>query len=449
MNLQNVEFFGIIESSYPNVPYAGERESNNLYVDLPNELYDPIQGQRNLETQFEILASLEKYGLDGAMFTEQHNGPIGSVPGSLTGAAYLAAKTEKIKIVVGGPLLNAYQSPIRLAEEIAVVDTLSRGRLTIGLPMGLGQQYHSLGMNPATARARHAESVDLLTAALTETGPFQWRGEFFNHNYVNIWPRPAHNVEFILPSGGSLETLEVAAKRRFTYQTVLSERSQQIKTLNKFRDLCRAEGYEPDPRQTAMVIEIHVAETDEVARRESEAAYLWNYQNYFEAPVTDSFPPGYTSPRSMRGILGQGYGVDTKKMTYEDLIEQNWIIAGSPETVRAKLEEAITETGVGRVILNFSLGVKPKWMVEKSLGLFAEQVLPHFRKDGRTLAEREPNTAGYRTNLEYEHKRRKDVPNPTIVQDGHLVDVTKAWVDGQDPRIRPWTGEVEPAAANA
>lgn len=442
MDLTNTEFFGLIESSYPNVPFAGEREGNNLYVDLPNSYYDPIQGQKNLETQFELLASLEKYGLDGAMWTEQHNGPIGTVPNSMTGAAYLAAKTERIKIVVGGPLLNAYQNPIRLAEEIAVVDTLSHGRLTIGLPMGLGQQYHSLAMNPATARARHAESLDLLIAALTQEGPFQWKGEFFNHNYVNIWPRPAHNVEFILPSGGSIETLGVAAKHGFTYQTVLSERSQQVKTLEKFRDLCREEGYEPDPRQTAMVIEIHVAETDEIARKETEGAYLWNYQNYFEAPVVDSFPPGYTSQRSLRGILGQGYGIDTKKMTYDDLIEQNWVISGSPETVTELLEQAITETGVGRVILNFSLGVKPKWLVEKSLALFSEQVLPHFRPGGLTLAEREKwETSGFRTNLEYEHKRRKDVPNPTIVRDGYLTDVYADMVPGVDARIRPWTGD--------
>lgn len=437
-DMADVELFGLVESGYANVPYAGDRASKSLYVDLPNSNYDPIQGQRNLETQFELLAGMEKLGLDGAMFTEQHNGPIGSVPGSMTGAAFLAAKTEHIKIVVGGPLLNAYQSPIRLAEEIAVVDTLAKGRLTIGLPMGLGQQYHSLGMNPATARARHKEGQELLIRALREEGPFQFKGRFFNHNYVNIWPRPAHDIDFILPSGGSLESLETAAKNRYCYQTVLTSRDAQVATLDKFRELCRAEGYEANPRQMAMVIEIHVAETDEIARQEAEAYYLWNYQNYFEAPYVDSFPPGYTSGKSMRGILSHGYGIDTKAMTWEDLTAENWVVAGSPETVARILEECVEATGVGRLILNFSLGIKPKWLVEKSLSLFAEEVLPRFRPDGRPLWQREAQPHGFRTASEYAVRRRDGVPEPTIVRDGYLVDVTKSRLPGVDDRIAPW-----------
>lgn len=436
---QQVEFFGIVEGGYPNIPYAGDRPKKAAYIDLPNSYYDPIQGQRVLETQLEVLASMEKHGLDGAGFTEQHNGPIGSLPNAVMGAAWLAARTDRMKLLVNGPLMNAYQSPVRLAEEIAFADIISKGRVMVGLPIGLGAQYHSLGMNPATARERHKEGHDLLVKALREPGPFQWHGKYFNHSYVNIWPRPAHEIEFNVPGGGSLETLELAAKRRYTYQTVLNERSAMVATMNKFRDLCRAEGYEPDPKQCAIVMEVHVAETDQEARREVEASLLWNYQNYFEAPMHDKFPPGYTSPRSMRSIMERGFSLDTKSMTYQDLIDNNWVLAGSPETVLASLQQTVKETGAGRVFLGFSLGIKQRWLLEKCLTLFSEQVLPHFRPNGRPLwAEPTAPQHGYRTALEYSVKRRKDAPNPTIVRDGYLVDVTKSHLEGVDDRIRPY-----------
>lgn len=431
-----VEFFGIIEGGYPNIPHASDRPKKTNYVDLSNSHVDPIRSQRILEDQLELLASMEKHGLDGAGFTEQHNGPLGHLPNPMLGAAWLAANTRHIKIFVNGPLMNAYLSPVRLAEEIAVVDVMSKGRLMIGLPIGLGAQYHALGMNPAEARERHAEGHDLLVKALTETGPFQWHGRYYNHHYVNIWPRPAHNIEFNMPGGGSQETLELAAKRRYTYQTVLNDRKAMTGVMNKFRELCRAEGYEPDPKQSAVVVEIHVAETDAQAKAESEAGYLWNYQNYFEAPMHDKFPAGYTSEKSMRGIMKAGFSLNTKAMTYDALVENNWVIAGSPETVTAKLEELIKDTGAGRIFLGFSMGSKPRWLIEKSLTLFAQEVLPNFRPNGRPLwAEPDFPKHGFGSSVEYAVQRRKDVEAPTIIRDGQRVDITKSNILDMDDHI--------------
>lgn len=430
------EFFAFIESSLPNVPHTEQLESKTLYVDLPNKTVDPIRAQRLIEAQLEMLVRAEQMGFDGTAYTEHHNSPIGLISNSMMGASWLASRTDRIKIGINGPLINAYHTPIRLAEEIAVADIMSKGRMVIGLPMGVGQQYHALGLNPATARARHAEAHDLLVAALTQPGPFSWRGRFFNHEYVNLWPRPEREIEFILPGGGSLETLKLAAKRRYTYQTVLNNRQQQIAVMNRFRELCREEGYEPDPRQSAIVVEVHVAETDALARQESESEYLWNYQNYFRAPFHDNFPPGYTSPASLRNILSTGFLKDPQQLTWEDLIANKWIAAGSPETVRRELEEVISETGAGRVVLVFTFGAKPRWMLEKSMGLFAEQVLPHFRTNGKVLSEDEPKY-GYRTVLEYAAKVDPELVPPTIIRDGHLYDVDKARYSWDDARLTP------------
>lgn len=433
LDMNDVEFIGFIDAAYPKVPFAGNRKSN--YIDLPNTNYDPIEGQRVMEDQLQLLASLERYGFDGAAFSEQHNGPIGLWGNPMIAAGWLAARTERIKIVVNGPLLNAYKNPVRLAEEIAAVDTMSGGRLMLGFPMGHGMQHHSHAINPATARERHREAHDLVTKALREPGPFEWKGKYFNVPYVNLWPRPMHDIEFILPGGGSLETLQLAAQRRYTYQNALSPLPAMVKTMERFRELCREEGYEPDVRQSAALINVHVAETDAEARREVENLILWDYQNFFRSVTHDNFPPGYVSEKSLRAMRSGGYrSTAPEDMNYDMLLENRWLIAGSPETVREALQDTIEQLGTGRVLLGFTTGVKPRWMVDKTLQMFAEEVLPHFRGRGRSLADEQPR-AGYANRLEYGIRRAPNQPAPAAMRDGQLIDVTRGHLDGVNAAI--------------
>ncbi|HWH25125.1 MAG TPA: LLM class flavin-dependent oxidoreductase [Pseudolysinimonas sp.] len=424
---RGIEFFGFIDGAYKNVPWAGERKSN--YIDLTNKYYDPIEGQRALSNQLDVLEDLEEYGFDGAVFSEQHNGPIGLGANPMLAGAWLAARTNRMKIVVNGPIINAYQSPVRLAEEIAILDTMTKGRLVFGLPMGHGMQHHSIGINPATARARMAEAHDLLYAALYNDGPFEWKGDFFNIPYVNIWPRPTHKIETILPGGGSLETLQRAAKYRYCYQNALSPRASMVKTMERFRELCREEGYEPTPTQSAALFTVHVAETDAQARREVEELELWNYQNFFRSPGHDNFPPGYVSAASVRAMRGGGYrSTPVHELKYDELLENHWLIAGSPETVTRMLTESIEELGIGRALLGFTTGIKPKWLTDKSISLFAEEVMPKFRADkGKPLVTQEDMT-GYRTASEYAALRRPGAHPPTAEVNGVLKDVSRSYL---------------------
>ncbi|WP_350351649.1 LLM class flavin-dependent oxidoreductase [Microbacterium sp. A8/3-1] len=427
---KGIELFGFIDGAYKNVPYAGDRKSN--YIDLPNDYYDPIEGQHVMETQLELLESLESAGFDGAVFSEQHNGPIGLGGNPMLFGAWLAGRTSRMKIVVNGPIINAYKNPIRLAEELAMLDTMSRGRLIFGLPMGHGMQHHSVGINPATARARMAEAHDLLFEALYTAGPFEWKGDFFNVPYVNLWPKPMHRIECILPGGGSIETLQRAAKYRHCYQNALSPRPAMIKTMERFRDLCRAEGYEPDPRQSAALFNVHVAETDEQARQEVEAFELWNFQNFFRSVGHDNFPPGYVSAASIRAMRGGGYrSTPTELLQYDELLENHWLIAGSPETVTRMLQESIDELGIGRALIAFTTGVKPKWLVQKSMALFAQEVMPKFRAaDGKPVVTEE-DRIGYSSAAEYGARRPTDAPRPTAIVDGRRVDVTESYLPGR------------------
>jgi alkanesulfonate monooxygenase SsuD/methylene tetrahydromethanopterin reductase-like flavin-dependent oxidoreductase (luciferase family) len=413
--MPELEFYVVIDRTYPWFPPADDRES--IGIDLSNSAYDADLGQQVLEQVVENAQHAEKLGFDGVFIFEQHNQPLALFPNALTGAAYLAGRTNDIRIVAAGPITNAYLTPVRLAEEIALIDTLSGGRLTVALPMGIGVQYHSMGVtNPAHARARYREAVELLYRIWTQDGPFSFEGEFFHVPYVNVWPRPrqAPHPPIFIPAAGSRETLELAAKYGFTYQAILTPRPVLLRNCQLFRDLCVQNGYESDPRQIAAVLSIHTAETDEQAREEAERHTLWTYQNVFRFPFHESFPPGHVSQASLRGMMSGGYrSSDPSKTSWDDLAAGDSLIAGSPETVRERLAEITGEMGAGRVIVSpdFTL---PPWILRKSMALFAEEVIPHFRAAGaQAIWQREPS-AGYKTATERVGRNPRRAGEPVV-----------------------------------
>ena len=423
-------FHVMLNGGYPKVPYAGDRGSN--FIDLPNTHYDRAEGQRILERQLKMFIDLEEFGFDGGLISEQHNGPIGLVSNPMQAGAYVAARTKYIKIGAVGPVMNDYLTPLRLAEEIAALDNLSRGRLVLGLPMGHGMQYHSIGMmNPATARERYREGHDLLMKALTSDGPFEWFGKHYQIPYVNLWPKPLQDPhpEIVIFGGGSLETLDMVAKGRYGYSAVGINAQSAIKALHdRLRDLTVAEGYQLDPKQIWASVRVHVAETDKQARQEMEAHELWSQQNFYLSPWQDNFPPAYLSAKSMAGVLGGGYrSKATSGQAYEGVIKNRNLIVGSTETVIAGLEELFADQDPGQILLDMLFDSKPEWLSYKSLQLFAEQVLPKLRPGGVPPAQHQ-KLPGFESLAEYGAKLGPDAPPPTIEMDGVRINAATAHI---------------------
>ncbi|HWI22529.1 MAG TPA: LLM class flavin-dependent oxidoreductase [Baekduia sp.] len=436
-----LEFIVVIDNSYVWLPPMWDRES--VAIDLPTTVYKSDLGRNTLMEVAENARWAEQLGFDGALFFEQHNNPIGLMGNPMVGAAWLASITSGIRICAVGPILNSYATPVRLAEEIALVDNISNGRLTVGLPMGIGMQYHAVGvMNPSHARARHREANDLLIKAMSEDGPFAWEGEFFNVPYVSLWPRPIQEPfpPIFIPSAGSRETLEMAAKHRYTYQASLLPKPVLLKTCDLFRELCRAEGYEMDPRQIAVVVPVHVAETDAQAAREMKTAATWRYQNVFRFPFHEAFPPGHVSERSLRAMMAGGYrskGNDPGELTYEELVDRGLIIAGSPSTVIDALTELAGEMGAGRVI-TMSQPAMPRWLQYKALTMLAQEVVPAFRDaDGLAVWQRE-RPPGHETAVELAARGQTPAGRPSARIDGNQVDVRTAHLENK-PSTLPST----------
>jgi alkanesulfonate monooxygenase SsuD/methylene tetrahydromethanopterin reductase-like flavin-dependent oxidoreductase (luciferase family) len=432
--MRELEFYACNGGKYPFVPHRDEL-GKTRFITTPSAYYDDLRGQRIFEDFIEDTVYAERLGFDGAIIIEQHGGPNSLVGQSITLAAAVIAKTSRMRVGTVGALLNSYLTPLRFAEEIATLDILSKGRYFGGLPMGIGGNYHSLGvMNPTYARERFREAHEMMVAAFKADKPFKWDGKFFQSEYVNLWPKPIQKPypEMWVPASGSKDSLDFAARNGYTYVAVLVPWPILLKNCAAFKAAVEDAGQEFDPRRIAATTYVHVAETDKQARQEAEAHLLSVLQNSLGSPFHDSFPPGHVTPQSLRGMAaGGGYrSVDISKLTFEDGVKSRQFIVGSPSTVAEQIEEMTTAMGAGRLFMFTDSWTMPSWLTRKNMTIFAEEVMPRFRKrSGKPIWDKDE--VGFAANTVSEYGARVgDVPAiPTAdVEGAGRVDIRTAYI---------------------
>ena len=129
---------------------------------FPNSNFDPVAGSRLYNNYLEQYMLAEEVGIDGIMLNEHHNAPFCMQAKTNIFAAILAATTKRVKIVILGNPLPLCDNPIRMAEELAMIDMISKGRLVPGFVRGGGQEQLASGVNPALNRERFIETHDLI-----------------------------------------------------------------------------------------------------------------------------------------------------------------------------------------------------------------------------------------------------------------------------------------------
>ena len=132
---------------------------------------------------------VEKLGFDWISLSEHHYSPRILTPSPPLSAAFLASQVDTIKIALLGPIVPV-SNPIRVAEELAMLDTMLPGRFVFGLLRGTTNEYLSYDLNPKEARERTDEGMELILRAWSEPQPFGWQGRYFKYRTVSIWPRP-------------------------------------------------------------------------------------------------------------------------------------------------------------------------------------------------------------------------------------------------------------------
>jgi alkanesulfonate monooxygenase SsuD/methylene tetrahydromethanopterin reductase-like flavin-dependent oxidoreductase (luciferase family) len=354
--------------------YAGP-----AWVTVPNALYDPAVGQRAYHRYLDELILADELGYDGVCINEHHQNAYGIMPSPNLLAAVLARETSRVKIAVVGNALPLYDPPTRVAEEFAMLDNLSGGRLIAGFVVGGGPEYYSFSINPVHARERFYEAHDIILKAWTEPGPTEYIGKHYRLRFLNTWPRPVQqpHPEIWVPGAGSLETLAFVAEHHYAYMGIPYFHIDVFaRQFTMFRDACEAEGYTYDPAQAGWLTPIYVAETDEQARAEFEE-HFWYFARRL-LPGIEIMPPGYTSLRSMENIARNAGTFALSLESWEQVVAGRYAIVGSPATVYEQLVESIERLGTGNLLGLFQLGSLPEAETRRNLELFAAEVLPRL-----------------------------------------------------------------------
>jgi len=380
-----VSFFHLMP--YQALPADFEDRFHSAWVDLPSENFDPALGQQYYADYLEELQYADAIGFDGICVNEHHSNAYGLMPSPNLIGAILARSTSQSALIVLGNSLALYQPPLRVAEEMAMLDIMSGGRLIAGFPVGTSMDTtFSYGQVPLQLRERHSEAHDLILRAWTERTPFIFNGKYNKLRYVNLWPRPLQQPHppVWIPGSGSLETWDWVLDRNYVY-CYLSYFGylRGYRVVKGYWDTVAQRGIDDNPYRVGFLQLICVSETDALAQEEYEAHVKYFYRKMLRIHAPFAEAPGYRSIASIRESIRPQIGEEAQRMAkdlnWKDFVEQGHVIAGSPATVRDRLTEAIKLLRVGHLMCLLHIGSMPKELTLKNTELFAREVLPSVK----------------------------------------------------------------------
>ena len=378
-----MQFFGFHLMPYPYLTDEHRGSGDSSWITLSNQNFDPRRGHELYQRYLNELVLYDQVGFDGVCVNEHHQTAYGLMPAPDVVAAVLVPQT-KGKIAVLGNAISLRDHPLRVAEEIAMLDVISGGRIISGFVRGIGAEYQTFQLDPTQSRARFHEAHDLIVEAWTRPGPFEWYGRHFKLRYVNPWPRPLQQPHPPIwsPSQGSAETVDWAARHRYTYLQTYSDIATLRRAFTEYGEAAGRHGYTAAPDQLGWAAPVYLADTDEQARREAAPHLRYLFNTLLRMPRDMFFPPGYLTMASAPRVLGAKRGLGEGRSDLAELIERGSALVGSPATIRQQIEQYASELGFGIFCGICQFGSLGHEEFERSVRLFADGVMPALRPAG-------------------------------------------------------------------
>jgi alkanesulfonate monooxygenase SsuD/methylene tetrahydromethanopterin reductase-like flavin-dependent oxidoreductase (luciferase family) len=322
----------------------------------------------------------EQLGFDEVWLTEHHFIDYGLSVDPATLASAIASRTSRVRIGLAAAILP-FHDPIRLAEQLALVDIISGGRLDVGVGRGnRPSEFTGYRIPQVESRERFDEAVEIIQRAWTEER-FAYHGRFFQIPEVRVIPKPLQRphppLYQVCVSPDSIESTALRGWPMLNsilfggLEQVVASRDRYVTTLQKAGR---------SPAEIASLLDrwgvsrqIYVAPTDAQALAEAKDAEMWYQESFrkFVIPerIEDSHPTLQPAFLAMADRLS--------KITWEALVAET-LAFGSPETVARHLEQ-MRQIGVGQVLCWMNFGGLPEDRVRRSMDLFAREVMPRFR----------------------------------------------------------------------
>jgi alkanesulfonate monooxygenase SsuD/methylene tetrahydromethanopterin reductase-like flavin-dependent oxidoreductase (luciferase family) len=339
---------------------------------FPPQAYDASVGRRSFEAALELAELAEELGYDWLSFAEHHYTGARLTPSPLVMAAFVASRTRWAKIAVLGPIVST-QNPVRIAEEAAMLDNLSGGRLVLGLLRGTPNEYQVAGVNPAETRERTQEGIELLLKAWAEPQPFGWEGRYYRYRSVAVWPRPLQDPHPpVYALGTSFETAEFAARHHLGLGISYEPLEFAAEQSRYYVEQCNLHGWTPTSEHIVFRARIFVAESAgeaEELRRTLESRAVGEHH----VPAAIRYAEEVEAKRRSRSHFGFGPFAH---------------FVGTPSELIEQLRVAHEQVGIGVVDLAFEPppgselqdGLEQHARLLRSVELFGREVLPAMKE---------------------------------------------------------------------
>ena len=378
---------------YTELPDDFRDKNPSVWVDIHSSLFDPRRAHHMYNDFMDELEFAAECGFDAICVNEHHSNGYGLMPSPNLVASSLARRTSDAALCVLGNSLALYNPPTRVAEEFAMIDCISGGRLIAGFPVGSPMDTcYAYGQNPSMLRERYHEAHDLILRAWTEQDTFAFNGRYNQQRYVNIWPRPVQKPHppIWIPGGGSVETWQWCAEMDYVY-CYLSYYGYKAgqSTMDGFWEEMKRLGKDRNPYRAGFLQFVGVAETREEAYRLYREPAEYFYGRCLHIDPRFAGPPGYTTEATqLRGAQSQ-VAQAAQFSRYESkfqmlaremaaIVERGYVIIGSPDEVAAQLREVASNLNVGHLMMLLQFGDMGKDLAKYNTQLFAEQVMPQL-----------------------------------------------------------------------
>ncbi len=367
----------------PSYYYLGRRDQPMPFP-VPGWMWDREIGIKLYDDHMRLTRRLDELGFDGVIFTEHHYGPNGGLtPSPLAMLAAATQITERIKLVTMGIPLALYPHPVRVAEELAMLDNLSHGRLVVGFISSGAQSLYAYNVPVAEERQRYHEACDLVVKAWTDENPFEWRGKCYNYDCVSILPRPLQVPHPpIWTTASSAESIQWAAQQRIRL-IASGTVDASVETLNYYQTYAESEcGWSPTAADRGIAREFYIAPTlaeveekaDEIFQKEGELAY----DRVFKAPRLAELHRDIYSIRTQnfrkRGRVTERSGRSRETM------QSGRFLVGDPDSLTEQILHQRGVCGANVFVGRPELGAMSMDQVISGLELFAREVLPAVQK---------------------------------------------------------------------
>ena len=372
---------------YRELPADYEQRYNSAYIEpIWFDVADGDKVGQFYNATLDEMLYAAKAGLHGLCTNQHHQNVYGFMSNPSIMGAVLARATngQNVGIIQLGSTLPSTTPPTRIAEEYAMLDCISGGRLVAGFPTGLpADAALSNGVVPIEQRERYREALALVTKAWSAREVFAWNGKHYQLGMVNLWPRPIQQPHppIWIPGAGISGTAEYVVDHDhcFCHLSYYGLKSAE-EVSDRYWETCARKGRDDNPFRYSFLQLVGVADTDAEAERiyGPHGEYFFNKLLY-SAPHYQQIPGCLEYEGMLRRCAARSAPrsicASSRPRIFSTAVS-SW--SAAPKTVRDKLLDGVKRLRIGHLLTLLHFGSMPTDQTKRNIDLFAREVLPHL-----------------------------------------------------------------------